>query len=87
MFHLYVFRADTRGNLNAYIVKNSVKLALAHVNAEYSFGDSSVSVVVELNGSDRVYCRLTTGVLHSFSYATNPPGLVHFSGFLISEMN
>ena len=86
MFHLYVFRGETRGNLNAYIVKNNLKIGLAHVNAEYPFGDSSVSVVVELNNSDLVYCRLTTGVLHSFSYGSHPPGLVHFSGFLISEM-
>ena len=83
MFHMYVFR-HPGNNLDAFIVKDGVKLAFAHVNNGYPFGDSSVSLVVELEPLDRVYCRLSTGVLHSFARAG--PGLVHFSGFLISPI-
>ena len=85
MFHLYVFRGRTMGNLNAFIVRDGVKLALAHVNAEYLFGDSSVSLIVHLYRGNNVFSRLSGGVLHSFT-RHGGPAIVHFSGFLITTM-
>ena len=80
MFHLYVFRDSTGVYLDAYIVKDNVKLAITHVSANYPHGDGSVNLVVKLEPLDRVYCRLSRGIL--YSHGAN----IHFSGFLISEI-
>ena len=82
MFYLYVFRSNTGVYLDAYIVKDGVKLAVAHISNAYPHGDSSVSLVVELEPLDRVYCRLSQGIL--LSHVGSSIGHVHFSGFLIS---
>ena len=84
MFHLYVFRHETGTGLDAYIVKDNVKLAMAHVHAGYPHGDASISLVVELEPSNRVYCRLSNGILYGHVYFGI--GILHFSGFLISEI-
>ena len=84
MFHMYVFRHDTGTSLDAFIVKDGGKLAVAHINHSYDYGDGSASLVVELESLDRVYCRLSRGTLHS--HVWSGIGNIHFSGFLISAI-
>ena len=84
MFHMYVFRDDKQGYSESYIVKNTERLAVAHINAGYPHGDSSVSLVVRLNPLDRVYCSHVTGILYSDNKLG--AGMIHFSGFLIATL-
>ena len=84
MFHMYVFRDNKAGYSESYIVKNTEKLAVAHINAGYPHGDSSVSLVVALNPLDRVFCRHVTGILYS-DYKLGA-AMIHFSGFLIATL-
>ena len=83
MFYLYVFREASGGFLDAFIIKNNVRLAMGHVHAGYPHGDASVNLVVELDKSDRVYCRLSRGILYSHGWLGIR--VIHFSGFLISR--
>ena len=84
LFHLYVFRDHARTGLDAFIVKDNVKLAMTHISNAYPNGDGSVSLVVELEPLDRIYCRLLTGTL--YSHVWSGFGNIHFSGFLISAI-
>ena len=83
--HFYVFRDSKGANIESFIVKNAVKVSAAHVHAGYPHGDSSVSVVLELDPLDRVYCRLSNGIIYSAS--KSGAGMVHFAGFLIASFN
>ena len=85
MFHFYVFRDSRGASIESFIVKNMVKVSVAHVNAGYPHGDSSISVVLELDPFDRVYCRLSNGIIYSEN--KSGAGMVHFSGFLIASFN
>ena len=86
MFHLYAFRDDIVNKyLDAFIVKDNIKLAISHVNAGYPNGDSSATLVVELEPLDRVYRQLATGTIFGV-VRLGRVGSVSFSGFLTAEI-